>query len=95
MMPSPASRPLSVGLVFETFDTYPVRPGDPLALERGLEILAAMRARTSGFAILRYVLDTSHGKVPLERSSILGREGDDVLVEAWNGETWREPNPPD
>ena len=64
-------------------------------IERGLEIFESMRGRTSGFAIPRYVLDTPHGKVPLERSSILGREGDAVLVQAWNGKTWREPNPPD
>ena len=64
-------------------------------IERGLEIFSAMRGRTSGFAIPRYVLDTPHGKVPLERSSLQGRDGEDVLVEAWNGETWREPNPPD
>ena len=64
-------------------------------IERGLEIFSALRGRTSGFAIPRYVLDTPHGKVPLERSSLQGRDGDEVLVEAWNGETWREPNPPD
>jgi lysine 2,3-aminomutase len=64
-------------------------------IERGIEIFESMRGRTSGFAIPRYVLDTPHGKVPLERSSILGREGDAVLVQAWNGKTWREPNPPD
>ena len=64
-------------------------------IERGLEIFESMRGRTSGFAIPRYVLDTPHGKVPLERSSILGREGDAVPVQAWNGKTWREPNPPD
>ncbi len=62
-------------------------------MERGLEIFAAMRGRTSGFAIPRYVLDTPHGKVPLEESSWVAREGDDVVVRAWNGEVWREPNP--
>jgi len=62
-------------------------------IERGLEIFEGMRGRTSGFAIPRYVLDTPHGKVPLERSSLLERDGDDIVVRAWNGETWREPNP--
>jgi len=64
-------------------------------IERGLEIFEGMRGRTSGFAIPRYVLDTPHGKVPLERSSLLERDGDDIVVRAWNGETWREPNPRD
>jgi lysine 2,3-aminomutase len=62
-------------------------------IERGLEIFEAMRGRTSGFAIPRYVLDTPHGKVPLERSSLVERDGDHVVVRAWNGEIWREPNP--
>jgi len=64
-------------------------------IERGLEIFEAMRGRTSGFAIPRYVLDTPHGKVPLERSSLVERDGDNVVVKAWNGEVWREPNPAD
>jgi lysine 2,3-aminomutase len=62
-------------------------------IERGIEIFRALRGRTSGFAIPLYVLDTPHGKVPLDRSWVRGREGDDVVVEAWNGGVWREPNP--
>jgi len=64
-------------------------------IERGVEIFSDLRGRTSGFAIPRFVLDTPHGKVPLEGSSVVGREGDEVVVRAWNGELWREPNPPD
>ena len=64
-------------------------------IERGLEIFERMRGRTSGFAIPTYVLDTPHGKVPLARSRLRGREGDVVVVEAWNGALWREPNPLD
>ena len=44
-------------------------------------------------AIPEYVLDTPHGKVPLELPFVKGREGDDYVVEAWDGATWREPNP--
>jgi lysine 2,3-aminomutase len=64
-------------------------------IERGIEIFEALRGRTSGFAIPQYVLDTPHGKVPLSRSHVLGREGDEVIVEAWNGRRWRELNPLD
>jgi lysine 2,3-aminomutase len=62
-------------------------------IEDGLEIFKQMRGRTSGFAIPQYVLDTPHGKVPLDYPFAKGREGDDYVVEAWNGEIWREPNP--
>jgi len=64
-------------------------------VERGLELFRALRGRTSGFAIPLYVLDTPHGKVPLAHPYVRGREGDDVLVETWDGTVWREPNPLD
>lgn len=62
-------------------------------IERGVELFRALRGRTSGFAIPLYVLDTPYGKVPLTHSYLRGREGDDVLVETFDGRIWREPNP--
>jgi lysine 2,3-aminomutase len=62
-------------------------------IERGMELFRGMRGRTSGFAIPQYVLDTPHGKVPLAAPSFRGREGDEVVVESWDGHLWREPNP--
>jgi lysine 2,3-aminomutase len=62
-------------------------------IEDGIALFRALRGRTSGFAIPQYVLDTPHGKVPLNHPHVRGREGDDFCVEAWNGEIWREPNP--
>jgi lysine 2,3-aminomutase len=64
-------------------------------IERGIEIFRALRGRTSGFAIPQYVLDTPRGKVPLSYPYLRGREGDDVVVETWDGQLWREPNPLD
>ena len=62
-------------------------------IEEGQAIFRGMRGRTSGFAIPQYVLDTPHGKVPLELPFVKGRDGDDYVVEAWDGAIWREPNP--
>ena len=62
-------------------------------IEEGIEIFRQMRGRTSGFAIPQYVLDTPHGKVPLDHPFAKGRDGDDFVVEAWDGAIWREPNP--
>jgi lysine 2,3-aminomutase len=62
-------------------------------IEDGIEIFRQMRGRTSGFAIPQYVLDTPHGKVPLDHPFVKGREGDDFVMEAWDGAIWREPNP--
>ena len=64
-------------------------------IERGIELFRQLRGRTSGFAIPTYVLDTPYGKVPLQHGHGPGRDGDDYLVEAWDGRVWREPNPPD
>lgn len=64
-------------------------------IERGLDLFEGLRGRTSGFAIPVYVLDTPHGKVPLARSRLRGREGEFVVVEAWDGSLWRERNPLD
>jgi lysine 2,3-aminomutase len=62
-------------------------------IERGVEIFRALRGRTSGFAIPQYVLDTPYGKVPLAHPYLRGREGDDVIVECYDGRLWREHNP--
>jgi lysine 2,3-aminomutase len=62
-------------------------------VERGLAIFRALRGRTSGFAIPQYVLDTPHGKVPLQHPFFRGRDGDDIVVETFDGTLWREPNP--
>ena len=51
--------------------------------EQGVAIFRQMRGRTSGFAIPQYVLDTPHGKVPLDYPYLRGREGDDVVVESY------------
>jgi lysine 2,3-aminomutase len=62
-------------------------------IERGIELFRALRGRTSGFAIPLYVLDTPYGKVPLTHPYVRGREGDDVVVESFDGRLWREHNP--
>lgn len=62
-------------------------------IERGVDLFRALRGRTSGFAIPQYVLDTPWGKVPLQHPYLRGRQGDDVLVETFDGRLWREPNP--
>ena len=62
-------------------------------IERGVDVFRELRGRTSGFAIPQYVLDTPYGKVTLSHPYLRGREGDDIVVEAFDGRLWREHNP--
>ncbi len=62
-------------------------------IEDGIALFRELRGRTSGFAIPQYILDTPHGKVPLDHAFVKGREGDDVIVETFEGLEWRERNP--
>ncbi|GAB5519772.1 MAG: KamA family radical SAM protein [Rhodothermales bacterium] len=63
------------------------------SIEKGMEIMAALRGRTSGYAIPTYVLDTPFGKVPLNQSYVLGRAGRHVVMNTYQDRLWAEPNP--
>ena len=63
------------------------------SIEKGMEIMQALRGRTSGFAIPEYILDTPFGKVPLNGSYVKGRAGDHVIMNTYQNRLWAEPNP--
>ena len=63
------------------------------AIETGMAIMEDIQGRTTGFAIPRYILDTPYGKVPLNRSYVMGRAGSHVIMKTYSGELWAEPNP--
>jgi lysine 2,3-aminomutase len=63
-------------------------------IERGVEIAEALRGYTSGLANPLYVVDTPRGKVPiLPKRGLIRRDGDDVVLETFEGCEWREWNP--
>ena len=62
-------------------------------IEKGLDIMRALRGNTTGFAIPQYVLDTPSGKVPLSVNHVIGRNGNDVMIESLTTAPWAEPNP--
>ena len=61
-------------------------------IEKGIEIIEALRGHTTGFAVPVYLLDTPYGKIPMNPETIVRRDDDAVYLKSWNGKTWREPN---
>jgi lysine 2,3-aminomutase len=62
---------------------------------KGLEILAGLRGHTTGYAVPTYVIDApgGGGKIPLQPNSVLGRDGDDLLLQNYEGKVFRYPDP--
>jgi len=63
------------------------------SIEKGMAIMEALQGNTSGYAIPKYVLDTPYGKVPMNRSYLIGRAGDYVVMRTPRETLWAEPNP--
>jgi len=66
-------------------------------VRRGLEIMEALRRTTTGLGIPAYVLDLpgGAGKVVLDRSSMIRREGDALVLRSPGGGEVRYPDPLD
>ena len=62
-------------------------------IEKGLDLMKALRGQTTGFSMPQYVLDTPSGKIPLSPQYVLGRDGERVVLEQLNGRSWAEPSP--
>jgi len=59
-------------------------------VDTGLKIIKGMRGNITGMGIPSYIVDTPAGKVPLLPDQVLGRDGDDLLLEDPRGQIWRE-----
>lgn len=64
-------------------------------IDKGLEIMAALRGHTTGYAVPTYVVDApgGGGKIPLLPDSIVGRDGDDLLLRNFEGNVYRYSDP--
>ena len=64
-------------------------------VEKGLEILEGLRGHTSGYAVPTYVIDApgGGGKIPLSPDYVRGRDGNDVVLRNFAGNTYRYPDP--
>lgn len=64
-------------------------------VDRGLEIMRALRGHTSGYAVPNYVVDApgGGGKIALLPDAVVGRDGDNVLLRNFEGEIHAYPDP--
>ncbi len=62
---------------------------------KGLEIISGLRGWTTGYAVPTYVIDApgGGGKIPLQVDSVVGRDGDDLLLRNFAGDVYRYPDP--
>ncbi|MCF8051164.1 MAG: KamA family radical SAM protein [Desulfobacterales bacterium] len=63
-------------------------------VEAGLAILRGLRGFTSGYAVPTYVVDSpgGGGKIPVSPETVLGRDGEDLLLKNHHGNCFRYPD---
>lgn len=62
-------------------------------VERGLELMGALRGWTSGLCVPTYVVDSPEGKVQLAPQNLIARDGDEVVLKGYTGAECRVYNP--
>ena len=77
--------------------------GDPIrgtaqfrtGVEKGLEIIQALRGHTTGYATPIFSIDApgGGGKIQIAPDNIVGREGDDLLLRNFEGKIYSYPDP--
>jgi len=64
-------------------------------VDRGIELIRGLHGRVTGYAVPLYMIDApgGGGKVPVAPDYIVGRDGDDLLLENYEGKTYRYHDP--
>jgi lysine 2,3-aminomutase len=64
-------------------------------VSKGLEIIEGLRGHTTGYAVPTYVIDApgGGGKIPLVPNSVVGRDGDWLLLRNHEGQEYRYHDP--
>jgi lysine 2,3-aminomutase len=95
-------RQLMHGLVKIRVKPYYLYQCDPIIgsahfrtpVSKGLEMYQGLRGHTSGYAVPNYVIDApgGGGKIPLIPETVVGREGNDLLLRNYEGKVYRYPD---
>jgi lysine 2,3-aminomutase len=96
-------RQLTHGLLRLRVRPYYLYQCDPISgsehlrtpLEQGLQIVAGLQGHTTGYAVPTFVVDGpgGGGKIPLYPDTVIGRDGDFVLLRNYAGEVSAYPDP--
>ncbi|MBZ0171780.1 MAG: hypothetical protein K8E66_05330, partial [Phycisphaerales bacterium] len=64
-------------------------------IEKGIEIIEGLRGHTTGYAVPQFVIDGpgGGGKIPLAPDYMIGRDGDEIVLRNYKGNTFRYPDP--
>ena len=96
-------KPLMHGLLKARVKPYYIFQCDPVSgsahfrtpVAKGIEIMKGLRGHTTGYAVPNFVIDApgGGGKVELVPEVVVGRDGDDLLVENFEGGVYRYHDP--
>ncbi|GAB0056502.1 L-lysine 2,3-aminomutase [Candidatus Magnetaquicoccaceae bacterium FCR-1] len=96
-------RTLMRGLVRHRVRPYYLYQCDPISgsghfrvpVSRGLILMEGLVGHLSGYAVPRYVIDApgGGGKIPIASATLVGREGNDLLIRNHLGRICRYPDP--
>jgi len=94
---------LMQGLLMRRVKPYYLYQCDPIKgsghfrtpVSKGIEIIQALRGHTTGYATPLFVIDApgGGGKILMAPDSVVGREGDDLLLRNFEGKIYRYPDP--
>jgi lysine 2,3-aminomutase len=91
------------GLLMRRVKPYYLYQCDPIkgsghfrtSVDAGLEIVRSLRGHTTGYATPMFVIDApgGGGKILMAPDSVVGRDGDDLLIRNFEGKVYRYPDP--
>jgi len=63
-------------------------------VSKGVELIRGLRGHTTGYAVPTFVVDAPRGggKIPISPDYVSGYEGDDLLLQSYDGGTYRYPD---
>ncbi len=65
------------------------------SVDKGLEVISGLRGHTTGYSVPQYVIDApgGGGKIPILPQSVVGRDGEEVLLRNYAGRIFRYYDP--